>query len=268
MTKWFSCLHLVVLLPFSVLLFLFLCVFHSSQKDPPKPDTAKPPKTKMQKKNGQQKNQLAQLCSQIVFLNFWEVGLKISVFAESTIKIVVSASFVKGKHGPQMPKRLSPNLVQGWVKTWPKHVAQQVLTQKSGNFRPLFLFILFSNLVLHAKRRILKNKSTTNKENLDQILTQTRAIFGPNFDSTAYILRPICCLLFWAETTFFAFSGEKEEDLRTKHAFLARFATVLVSIFWGGPFLPIKMGTFWDFWPTCRLQTGLMPYVWFEPYSL
>ena len=54
MTKWFSCLHLVVLLPFCFLVFIVFdvfCVFHSSpRKTPPKTDTAKTPKINMQKK--------------------------------------------------------------------------------------------------------------------------------------------------------------------------------------------------------------------------
>ena len=76
----------------------------------------------MQKKRTK-KNQLAQLCSQIVFLIFGG-GLKNADFAENTIKIVVSAYFEKGKTGQQMSKRLSQNLVQGCVKTWSKYVAQ------------------------------------------------------------------------------------------------------------------------------------------------
>ena len=74
-TKWFSCLNLVVLLPFLFLLCcfefcLFFVVFTPLKKGPPKkPDTAKTQKAKMQK-NQTKKNQLAQLCSQLVFLNF------------------------------------------------------------------------------------------------------------------------------------------------------------------------------------------------------
>ena len=72
-TKWFCCLHLVVIFPFCcfVLKFVIFVFFHSSQKRPPKkPDTAKTPKSKNAEKNGQKKSQLAQLCSQIVFFNF------------------------------------------------------------------------------------------------------------------------------------------------------------------------------------------------------
>ena len=72
-TKWSSCLHLVVLLPFLFVLqfcFEFCLFFIPLKKRPPKkPDTAKPPP----KKNAEKKTtkiQLAQLCSQLVFLIF------------------------------------------------------------------------------------------------------------------------------------------------------------------------------------------------------
>ena len=40
-----------------------------------------------------------------------------------------------------------------------------------------------------------------------------------------------------------------------------RFWHVLESIF-SGPFLTIKLGKFWHFWPKCRRQIGLMPYTY------
>ena len=98
MTKWFSYLHLVVLHP-----FLVSCVFCFLSKKPKQPDTTKNQKQICRKKRTNKKNQLAQLCSQIVFLNFWG-GLKNQLFAESTIKIVVSTSFVKGKMAPKCQK--------------------------------------------------------------------------------------------------------------------------------------------------------------------
>ena len=49
----------------------------------------------------------------------------------------------------------------------------------------------------------------------------------------AHAFRPVCCLLFLAETTFFALFRGKEEDVRkTKNAFLARF-----NYTFGGHFL-------------------------------
>ena len=73
-TKWSSCLHLVVLLPFLffccfVLNFFFFCFFIPLKKrTPKKPDTATPQKSKNAEKRIKKK--LAQLCSQIVFFNF------------------------------------------------------------------------------------------------------------------------------------------------------------------------------------------------------
>ena len=91
-TKCSSCLHLVVLLPFLFLLFCFeFCLFllffsFPSKKDPPKNRTQqKPQKTKMQK-NQTKKNQLAQLCSQIVFLNFLGWASNFHFLAENTNK--------------------------------------------------------------------------------------------------------------------------------------------------------------------------------------
>ena len=72
-TKWSSCLYLVVLLPFLFfLLFCFeFCLFFVfsflSKKDPQKTGHSK---NKNAEKRTKTKNKLAQLCSQIVFLNF------------------------------------------------------------------------------------------------------------------------------------------------------------------------------------------------------
>ena len=54
----------------------------------------------------------------------------------------------------------------------------------------LFLLLVFlNNIILPAERRgFLKNKKKKKRENLDQVLTQKKAIFGPSFDSTAYVL--------------------------------------------------------------------------------
>jgi len=122
----------VVLLPFFVfccfvLNFVFFCFFIPLKKGPPKkPDTAKTQKSKNAEKTDK-KNQLAQLCSQIVFLIFW--GGLVHFLAENTIKIVVSASFRTSKNTQKVAKMLSQNLVQGCVKTWSKYVAQQNWTK-------------------------------------------------------------------------------------------------------------------------------------------
>ena len=52
--------------------------------------------------------------------------------------------------------------------------------------------------------------------------------------------RPVCCLLFLAETTHFDFSVGNVEELRTT---TVHFWHVLESIF-SGPFLTIKLGKF------------------------
>ena len=117
-TKWSSCLHLVVLLPFCFLLFCFeFCLFFvvsflSKKRPPKKPDTAKAQKSKnAEKKDSEKKN------SAIVFTNsvlqFFGVGLKLSFFADNTIKIVVLVHFKTGKNTQKLQKLLSQNLVQG-----------------------------------------------------------------------------------------------------------------------------------------------------------
>ena len=170
MTKWFSCLHLVVLLPFLFLVFIvlfFWVFFIPLQKTPKKPDTATTPKSKNAEKKGQIKNQLAQLGSQIVFLNFLWWAKKLQFFAESTIKIVVSASFVKGKMAPKCQK--------GWVKTWSKVESKlgpsmfatkldQVLTQQMVSF--IFFFVhFFENLILPAEEEYFETKKQKQKKN-------------------------------------------------------------------------------------------------------
>ena len=87
-TKWSSCLHLVVLLPFLFLLFCFeFCLFlffHSSQKkDPPKNRAQqKPQKAKMQK-NQTAKKKVSAVVFTNSFLQFFGVGLKFSFLAET-----------------------------------------------------------------------------------------------------------------------------------------------------------------------------------------
>ena len=82
----FCCLHLVVFFPFLLSCFEVYLFSFPSKKPPKKPDTAKA--QKMQKKRAF--FQLAQLCSQIVFLCF-RGGLKNADFCWKHNKIVVSA---------------------------------------------------------------------------------------------------------------------------------------------------------------------------------
>ena len=91
--------------------------------------------------------------SQIVFLIFWG-GLKMQMFAENSIKIVVPAFVEKWNTWPKTVKkvesRLGPRLR---VKTWSMHLAQHNWTE----FWPIFIvFFLFENLILPARRRSLK----------------------------------------------------------------------------------------------------------------
>ena len=95
MTKWFCCLHLVVFFPFFVVLFWILSFFIPLKQDPPKTGHGKNPKKQKCRKKTDKKNQLAQLCSQIVFLFFWGRALQMQMFAENAINIVVSAYFEK-----------------------------------------------------------------------------------------------------------------------------------------------------------------------------
>ena len=90
-TKWSSCLHLVVLLPFLffgcfVLNFVFFfCFFIPLKKRPPKNRTQqKPKKAKMQKKRTAKKENSAIVFTNSV-LQFFGVGLKFSFFLLKTL---------------------------------------------------------------------------------------------------------------------------------------------------------------------------------------
>ena len=183
----------MVLLPFlffAVLIWISFFVFpFLSKKDPQKNRTQqKPQKTKMQKKTDKKKNQLAQLCSQIVFFNFLGWAYKFHCLAESTIKIVVSALFLR-KKGRKVTKLLSWKSVQGCVENLSNYVAQQNWTDFQRIF--LFSFIFWKKKETRSpcrKKKILeKNKNTKKEEFLDRFSTQKRAISGRIFNSTACI---------------------------------------------------------------------------------
>ena len=76
-TIWYSGLHLVVLF----FLFYVVLLFHSFQEERPKTGHSKNKKSRKKDQN----NQLAQLCSQIVFLIVGG-GLQNCIFAENPIK--------------------------------------------------------------------------------------------------------------------------------------------------------------------------------------
>ena len=107
-TKWFSCLHLVVLFPF--LLFWFECcfslLFQSSQKKDTKKRTRQTPPKKCRKKA--HFFQFAQLCSRIMFPIFW-CGLKMRNFAENTIKSGFSI-YRKGQKWPKTVKKVESTI--------------------------------------------------------------------------------------------------------------------------------------------------------------
>ena len=157
-----SCDHL------SFLLFCFEFCFFSflSKNDPKKTGHSKNPKKQKCRKKRAKKNQLEQLCSQIVFFNFLAWASKFHFLAENTIKIVVSASSQTGKNTPKLAKMLSQNLVQVCCATR----LDQALTQKNVFFFVVFCFARFSlKSHSHCRRRFLKNE-------------KMRKI-GPSFDS-------------------------------------------------------------------------------------
>ena len=95
-TKWFCCLHFVVFIPFCcfVLNFVF---FHSSKKRPPKNGHSKNPRNQKYRKKDKHKKSVSAAVFTDSVPNFWGVGYKNVIFAESPIIIGVWAYFEKGK---------------------------------------------------------------------------------------------------------------------------------------------------------------------------
>ena len=157
----------------SFLLFCFefwiFCLFSFlSKKDPQKTGHSKNPRTtQIAEKKDKQKNQLAQLCSQIVFLLFggglqkcyslcWKPykNRGLSIFWES-----------KKEKGPKICPRLSWTSVQGWVENLSNYVAQQNWTDVQLNKCVFLSFIFIKNRLLPAERRIfLKNRRTKKRK--------------------------------------------------------------------------------------------------------
>ena len=189
-TKWFCCLHLVVIFPFCcfVLNFVFFLFFYSFQKKTPqKSGHSKNPKKQKckKKKKGTKKKSVSAVVFTDSVLKIFGVGLKFSFLAENTINIVVSASFQTSKNTPKLAKMLSQNLFQGWVKTWSKYVAQQNWT-KFWLKKMVFFCLLFARFSLKAhspgrKKKILEKQKKKEKTwtkfwlkkrlFLDQVLT-------------------------------------------------------------------------------------------------
>ena len=98
---------------------------------------------------------------------------------------------------------LNQNLVQGWVKTWSKYVAQQNWTKfwlKKWCFFCLFCsFFLKISFSLQKEEYFLKNKKKKKKENLEQALTQKKGYFWTKFwlySIYTYAIWPLWCLHF------------------------------------------------------------------------
>ena len=111
-TKWFCCLRILwssFLFCCFVLKFVFFGVFHFSPKKTKNRTQQKP--NKNAEKKGQEKS-----VSAVVFTNrvpnILGVGLKVQIFAEHTLKRVVSAYFEKLKR--------ANNCQKDWIKTWSK----------------------------------------------------------------------------------------------------------------------------------------------------
>ena len=124
---WSFFLFCLLLFCFELCLFFSFFFIHLKKKTPKKTGHSKNPKKQKCRKTGQK------TVSVVVFTNsvlqFFGLGLKFWLLAENTIKLVVSAFFQTGKNTPKLAKTLSQNLVQGWVKTWSKCVAQHNWTK-------------------------------------------------------------------------------------------------------------------------------------------
>ena len=169
-TKWLSCLHLVVLLPFLFffLIFVFGLYFVLLKKDDKE-------RTKQNPQKSAKKGPKIVSVSTVVFTNSFPIfggwARKCS-FCWKRYKIVVSAYFEKGKMAQNVQKvesklgpRLSPDLVQAccannWTKFWLKKMVIGV-----------FLLPLFS---LKKEEDFWKTEKERRRKLLDQVLTQRR----------------------------------------------------------------------------------------------
>ena len=151
--------------------FCFFGVFHSSQKETPqKTEHSKNPK--MQNAEKTEKSVSAVVFTDSV-LNFLGWASKFHFLAENTIKVVVSASFQTSKNTPKLAKMLSQNLVQGWVKTWSKYVAQHNCT-KFWLKKWCFFCLLFARFSLkyHSPCRKKKIFDKQKKEKTEKSWTK------------------------------------------------------------------------------------------------
>ena len=169
---------------FVVLLWIlsFFVISFLSKKTPKKLDTAKKTKSKIQKKSVQK-----QTVSAVVFTNnvphFWGVGLKMHMFAENTIKIVVSA-YKKTTKGQKMSK--------GWVKTWSKvasklgpsmlcNIVGPSFDSRKGNVCLRFYSYFLKNLILPPERRIFLKKKGKKRRKLGPSFVSKKGYFWTKF---------------------------------------------------------------------------------------
>ena len=133
---WYYFLCVVL---FWILLF---CFFIPLKKRSPQNRTQQKPKNQKCRKKDKQKNQLAQLCSQIVFLILGRWATKMLCFAKKTYKNRGLSIFWERKKGPKMWKRLSWKSVQGWVEKLSNYAAQHNWTDFQLNQMcfPFFMF--------------------------------------------------------------------------------------------------------------------------------
>ena len=129
--------------------------------------------------------------------------------AENTIKIVVSTSFQTGQNTQKLAKMLSQNLVQGWVKTWSKYVAQQNWTKFWLKKWCFFCFLLvFFKISFSLQKEEDFWKTNKEKKKTWTKFSQKKAIFGPSFDYI-YIYQPYMRLLPGHLPTFFVVWKQK-----------------------------------------------------------
>ena len=116
-TKWFSCLHLVVLLPFVFFVLIVFDFFIPLKGRPPKTGHNKNLKKQTcRKKTDKNKFQLAQLCSQTGVLLLFGVGLKMSHFSWKHNKTCGFSIFCKWpKHVKKVESKLGSRLSRKYV---------------------------------------------------------------------------------------------------------------------------------------------------------
>ena len=162
----------------------FLCFSFLSKKTPKTGHNKNPKKTKTDRKNGQPKSWLAQLCSQIVFIHFWG-GLKKFIFCWNHYKNSGFSIFCKRKMAPQCQK--------GWVKSWSKVESKLGPSTLCNNIGPsfdskkmvicvFFLLIVVKNLILSAERRgFLKKTGIRQTKKKWTKFWLKKGYFGPRF---------------------------------------------------------------------------------------